>query len=104
MTGFNLSTGPGNFEFCVNDAIEQNNREKLMRCLAAHRIVPVKNQWSGTSFGKTVAYFERRGDPKPRITDGTQDRMIDVLGIENNHDIERVRKRIKNQPEWGDEA
>lgn len=104
MPAFDLPSEAENFEFCVKDALEQNNREKLMKCLAAYRVVPVKNQWSDTSFGKAIANFERRGDPKPRITEGTRDLMIDVLGIEEKHDIERTRRRIKNQPEWGNKA
>ena len=104
MPAFDLPSGPDKFEFCVKEAIEQKNRKKLMKCLAAHRFVPVKNQWNETSFGKTIASFERRGDPKPRITEGTRDMMIDVLDIENDSDIERVRTRIKNQPNWGNEA
>lgn len=104
MVTFDLPSGPGNFELCVRKAVEQNNRRKLMKCLAAHRVVPVKNQWSETSLGKTIANFERRGNPKPKIPDGTRDVMIKVLEIEKGVDIEHARRKIKNQPEWGEEA
>ena len=104
MTAFDLPSGPEDFELCVKDAIEQNNREKLVECLASHRVVPVKNQWDGTRFGKTIANFERRGNPKPRITEGTRDLMIDALGIEEDRHVERVRTKIKDHPSWGNNA
>ncbi len=104
MTAFDLPSGTNNFDVCVMNALESSDRESLIECLAAYRVVPVKNNFAGTPFQKAIAKLERRGDTKPNITNGTRNSILSVLGITEEHQIEQVREKIKHQPNWGEQA
>lgn len=108
MAKFNPESGSGGFPFCLKDSLNNNNRDKLVRCLAEFRIVPVKNSWEKTDLGKNVAEFERRGNIKPGgnhvAGTNTQGSMLSVLGVEETSDIEQVREEIKSHPRWGAKA
>lgn len=114
MVTFDLPSGSGPpkggyFPCCVKQAVDGSDRDQLIQCLAAYRIIPVKNPWAETGYGKKVAYFQRRGDTKPGSSSHvsgseTQKRMLDLLGIDSTENIEPAREEIKNHPDWGEKA
>jgi len=111
MTAFNLNRNnssnenSGEFVFCVKDALETSNRGKLTRCLAEYKIVPVKNAWRNSSFGKSIANFERRGPKvggnKHAFSTGVTRSVLSLLEISETEDIKKVREEIKAHPRWG---
>ncbi|WP_408960551.1 hypothetical protein [Natrinema sp. 74] len=102
MVTFDRPPEIDNFSYCVKKALENQNRKQLIKCLAEYRIVPVKNQWANTEYGRSEANFERRGDEKSDIP--TQSLMFDLLGVNEPEDVKPVREKIRNHPAWGQDA
>ncbi|MFC7164753.1 hypothetical protein [Halospeciosus flavus] len=108
MAGFDLSSGSGSnqFLFDVKEALNTSDRQKLVKCLAEYKVVPVKNQWRKSEFGQSVGNFERRG---PKVGGNnhafgqkTRQSVLSLLGIDEEEDVEPVREEIKSHPNWGD--
>lgn len=107
MAGFDLSSGSGSnqFVFRAKEALNASDRQKMVRCLAEYKIVPVKNQWRTTDLGKTIANFERRG-PKVggnnhAFGEKTRRSVLTLLDIDEDDDVATVREEIKSHPKWG---
>lgn len=90
------------------DIVNTETRVQLIRVLAAYRIVPKKNPMAGTEESKSDYILERRGGKVGSNTHavGTQTRksIIKKLGIDSDTQCERIREKIKNHPQWGNEA
>ena len=88
------------------DIVDSGKKEDMIRTLAEYCIVPKKNAWRVTSFGKSNYTLERRGNTKPGSKShavGTQTRksIIKTLEITSDEECEEVREEIKNHPMWG---
>lgn len=104
MTAFDLNPGTNRFEQCVGSALDSKSRSQLILCLAKYRVIPKRNPWQTTGYGKTVAYFQGIGNESADISDGVRDLMVSLLGIDDESDIEAVREEIKDHPDWGKQA
>ena len=76
-------------EFILSD------EENLIGWMAENRVFPKRNPWRATEFGKSDYTLSKKTDELPVPI------VIDMLGIKNDEDCDRIRERIKNHPAWG---
>lgn len=86
---------------------------EIIAYLARHRIVPDKTPdghidayglvKEGQSFIRARAGAPGDKPPPEEVPPPPAIRVIEKLGVSSDEECERVRERIKNHPEWGDD-